>query len=187
MALNKTEKLKYLDILGLGSDATYVEIKRAYKRLMKMYASETSVLTPITIEFSKKKRREIVGQIEDAYHKISAQMEYEQSLIEQFKKTPARMKITSEKEQKGVVFDGQMLQKVRRKLGIQLFDVALETKIRKEILQNIEKEKFENLPPEVYLRGHILTYAKYLSLNPKKVADDYLEKYISWKAENRNR
>ena len=181
MALTKEEKLKYLDILGLSPDATYVEIKRAYKRLMNMYSSETSVLTPITIEFSKKKRQEIVNQLEEAYIKISAQIEYERSLIEQKKKTPAKLEMSAENEQKDVVFSGRMLQDIRKKLGLQLFDIALETKIRKEILLNIEKERFEALPPEVYLRGHLWSFAKYLSLNPKKVAEDYLKRYKSWK------
>lgn len=57
----------------------------------------------------------------------------------------------------------------------------METKIRKEILKNIELEKFEDLPQEIYLRGHVRSYAKYLSLNPKKVVDDYLRNYKAWK------
>jgi len=74
-----------------------------------------------------------------------------------------------------------MLKDIRRKLGIQLYDVSLETKIRKEILKNIELEKYEDLPQESYLKGHVWSYAKYLSLNPKIVVDDYIKKYKTWK------
>ncbi|MGD2294835.1 MAG: helix-turn-helix domain-containing protein [Candidatus Aminicenantes bacterium] len=181
MALSKEEKRKYLEILGLPPGATYVEVKRAYKRLMKMYTSETSVLTPIAIEFSRRKKQEIMNQLEEAYIKISAQIEYEQSLMDKKKKTPERVEIPAETPQKDVVFSGRLLQDIRKKLGVQLFDVALETKIRKEILQNIENENFESLPPEVYLRGHVWSYARYLSLNPKKVAEDYMNLYRTWK------
>ncbi|MCK4791687.1 MAG: helix-turn-helix domain-containing protein, partial [Desulfobacteraceae bacterium] len=42
-------------------------------------------------------------------------------------------------------------------------------------------EKFDALPPDVYLRGHLINYANYLMLNPKKVAGEYMARYRSWK------
>ena len=140
MGLTEEEKRKYLDILGLSPGASYVEIKRAYKRLKSMYSSDTSVLTPITIEFSRKKRQAIQDELDNAYIKISAQLEYEQSQEEQKKKTPERLELSDEINQKQIFFNGRMLRDIRRKLGIQLFDVALETKIRKEILQDISHQ-----------------------------------------------
>lgn len=174
------EKEKYLKILGLSSGATFVEIKRVYKRLLRLYASETSIISPIAGDFSKRKKQKVIRELEDAYNKLSAQIEHEHSLKIQ-KTRPSKTEKSPDQSPRGMVFGGSMLKDIRRKLGVQLFDVSLETKIRKDILKNIELERFEELPQEIYLRGHVWSYAKYLSLNPKKVVDDYIKKYKDWK------
>jgi hypothetical protein len=174
------EKEKYLKILGLSSEATFVEIKRVYKRLLRLYSSETSIISSIADDFSKRKKQKVIRELEDAYKKLSAQIEYEQSLKKQ-KIRPSKIEKSLDHSLQRMVFSGRVLKDIRRKLRIQLFDVSLETKIRKEILKNIESERFEDLPQEIYLRGHVWSYAKYLSLNPKKVVDDYLKNYKAWK------
>ena len=178
--ITANEKEKYLRILGLSSEATFVEIKRVYKRLLRLYSSETSIISSIADDFSKRKKQKVIRELEDAYKKLSAQIEYEQSLKKP-KTTSLKTEKTLDHSMQEMVFSGRMLKDIRRKLDIQLFDVSLETKIRKEILKNIESEKFEDLPQEIYLRGHVWSYAKYLSLNPKKVVDDYIKKYKAWK------
>ncbi|MBW2092678.1 MAG: helix-turn-helix domain-containing protein, partial [Deltaproteobacteria bacterium] len=60
-------------------------------------------------------------------------------------------------------------------------EIALTTKIQVEHLENLENENYVDLPPEVYIRGFILSYAKALSLDSKKVADDYMYRYTVWK------
>ena len=74
-------------------------------------------------------------------------------------------------------FTGGLLKELREKLGINLKDMASFTKIRKQYFEDIEREKFSSLPAEVYLRGYIMEYARYLSLDPEKVANDYIERY----------
>lgn len=174
------EKEKYLKILGLSTEATFVEIKRVYKRLLRLYSSETSIISSISDDFSKRTKQKIIRELENAYQKLSAQIEYEQALVKQ-KTSPSDTEKSSHHILSKMDFDGRMLMDIRRKLGIQLFDVSLETKIRKEILKNIELEKFEDLPQESYLKGHVWSYAKYLSLDPKKAVDDYMKKYKVWK------
>ena len=75
------------------------------------------------------------------------------------------------------------MKQIREKRGIRLYEVALVTKIREEILENLEHERFDALPQEAYLRGLIRIYASYLSLEPKKVADDYSKRYLAWKSD----
>ena len=179
------EKEQNLKILGLNSEANFVEIKRVYKRLLKLYSSETSILSSIAADFSKREKQKVIRDLENAYSKLSAQIEYEQALIKQ-KTSPSETEKSSQHILSKMDFDGRMLKDIRRKLGIQLYDVSLETKIRKEILRNIELEKFEDLPQESYLKGHVWSYAKYLSLNPKKAVDDYMKKYKAWKLETKN-
>ncbi len=64
-----------------------------------------------------------------------------------------------------------------------MYEFALDTKIRAGILENIEHERFDALPQEVYLKGHVSNYARYLLLDPRKVADDYINRYKAWKAD----
>lgn len=174
------EKGKYLKILGLNSEATFVEIKRVYKRLVRLYSSETSIISSIAADFSKREKQNVIRELEDAYNKLSIQNEYEQSL-KLGKKNLSKTEKSIDPSLRRIAFDGRMLKDIRRKLGIQLYDVSLETKIRKEILKNIELDKYEDLPQESYLKGHVWSYAKYLSLNPKIVVDDYIKKYKTWK------
>lgn len=120
MALSEQEKRYYLDILGLGPDATYSAVKRTYNRLMKMYSSETSVLTPITIEFSKRKKEAVVNELKVAYANITTQIEHEQSQKNQKKKkNPVKTKESMEKTQDNLYSSLRMLKDIHKKLDIE--------------------------------------------------------------------
>lgn len=177
----KEDYKEYFQTLELNSTATIPEIKNAYLRLKKMYSSESSLITPITIEFSKRKRHEIIKKIEKAYLKIMAlrQKEREESL--QRNAVEPERDIPRFKAKYDPFFSGLVLKKIRTKLGMQLYEVALDTKIRINILENIELEKYDSLPSESYLKEHLRIYSKYLSLSPKKVVEDYINKYNAWK------
>jgi hypothetical protein len=75
---------------------------------------------------------------------------------------------------------GRNLRKVREKLGMGIHEIAVSTNISYKILVNIEKERFDKLPEAGYLRWNISTYAKALSLDPHRVADEYMKRYRIW-------
>jgi len=77
---------------------------------------------------------------------------------------------------------GGTLKKIREKLGIGVHEIAVSTKISYKILVNIELERFEKLPEAGYLRWHVMSYAKALSLDPKKIANEYMKRYRRWKS-----
>jgi len=54
-------------------------------------------------------------------------------------------------------------------------------------IENLEAEKFDALPPDIYTRGFVVSYAKYLSLDPNKVADDYMSIYNAWKIKHKKK
>lgn len=138
------------------------------------------VISPIEDEFPEKRREEILEQIEEAYAKLMELFKDEQSQTLHYEKSKVSGNVQKEKERL-FSYSGQVLKQIREKMGIELFDVALDTKIRIELLRNIELEKFDSLPQEVYLKGHIRNYANYLLLDPEKVTDDYLKKYRAWR------
>jgi curved DNA-binding protein CbpA len=176
-----TKLKKYYDVLEISPDASELEIRNAYMRLKKLYSTDSVVISPIADEFSVKERREILLHIEEAFNKL---MEYLKSKYSDRNRHVRQRPLVGDLAGEGdedVSYSGSKLKKIREKLGIPLFEVSLDTKIRMELLKSIEQEKFDVLPPEVYLRGHLINYANYLKLNAKKVAGDYMARYESWK------
>ena len=179
--MSREEYKKYFDVLELGPDASLLEVRNAYARLKKLYSADSEMLSPIADEFPQKQREEILKQIEEAYKNLLGLLKSEQDRMLRPEKPLTSEDIQKRKEDTAA-YSGQRLRQIREKMGIALFDVALDTKIRMELLQNIELEKFDSLPPEVYLKGHISNYASYLLLDAKKVVDDYLRRYRAWKS-----
>jgi|GEM_PF-5850386 len=71
---------------------------------------------------------------------------------------------------------GSLLRETREKLGYTLDQVAMETKIQKRYLIDLETENFEDMPGMVYEKGFLKTYASLLGLDISEVMDLY-EKY----------
>jgi cytoskeletal protein RodZ len=65
------------------------------------------------------------------------------------------------------------LRQARLDKGVSLADAARETRIRKSYLEALEVEDLAALPPMVYTRGFLRTYAEYLSLSPEAMVDLY--------------
>jgi len=175
---------RHFEILELDSDASLSEIKNAYFRLKRLYSTDSMVITPIADEFSKKRRLAVLQQIEEAYTKLNEELKDEHQKSINFGKSGIASENGAEGEEvESVSFSGDVLRQIREKRGIHLYEVALDTKIRAEILENIEHERFDALPEEAYLKGHVSNYARYLLLDPRKVADDYISRYKAWKAD----
>lgn len=66
---------------------------------------------------------------------------------------------------------GDVLKNAREDKGLSLDEVALETKIQKRYLEDLEKEDFEDMPGKVYERGFLRTYAETLGLDVKEVLE----------------
>lgn len=177
----RKEYKKYFDVLEISPDASLSQIKSAYLRLKRLYSAESVVMSPIADEFPYKKRQKILKQIEGAYTALTSLLYHGQHKSSYCGESLTSKGGSEDKKEKSTPFSGPVLRQIRKERGIGLYEVALDTKIRVEILENIELERFEVLPQEVYLKGHISVYANYLLLDPKKTADDYIQKYREWK------
>lgn len=71
---------------------------------------------------------------------------------------------------------GEILKKRREELGYNLKEIAKTLRIRSDYLKAIEEETFEKLPVEVYTKGYIREYAKFLKADPEIVIKAYMEK-----------
>ena len=70
---------------------------------------------------------------------------------------------------------GDDLKKLREAIDVKLKENQYITKISTSVLMAIEESRFEELPPETYLKSFLRSYAKILQIDPQKVIDGYLK------------
>jgi cytoskeletal protein RodZ len=78
-----------------------------------------------------------------------------------------------QKEKKFMQTIGERLEEARKRKGISLREAAEATKIRGDFLSNIEQNKFDFDLPEIYKRGFLKNYARFLKLDVEKILTDY--------------
>lgn len=68
---------------------------------------------------------------------------------------------------------GDKLEEARKRQGLSIREAAEATKVRSDFLLNFENNNFEFDIPDVYKRGFLRLYAKFLNLDADKVLTDY--------------
>ena len=76
------------------------------------------------------------------------------------------------------LISGDDLKKMRKTAGIELSEINAVTKISVSVLKSMEENRFEGLPPGLYLKNFLRLYAETLQIDPQKIIDGYL-KHIS--------
>jgi len=66
---------------------------------------------------------------------------------------------------------GECFKAKREEMGITLHDLALKLKIKQEYLESIENNDYNNLPPEVYVKGFIRSYAEFAGFDAPKMVN----------------
>lgn len=174
---------KYFRVLELPQDASLMEVRSAYLQLKELYSKDSIVTLPVRHEISEEYRKEILSQIEEAYHNLLGLFHNGKDETGGERPPPVLDKDLKNAISEVSNFNGSTLRQIRENLNIDLRDIAFATKISIRHLDDIEAEKYDTLPPAVYTRGFVVNYAKYLSLDWKKVADDYMKRYHEWEKE----
>jgi hypothetical protein len=74
----------------------------------------------------------------------------------------------------GIMFElGRSLHEARVRRGLELAQVAAETRIRTRYLRALEEERFERIPGSVYAKGFLRAYADHLGLDSQLFLDEY--------------
>jgi len=76
----------------------------------------------------------------------------------------------------GSPWTGEILRQARESRGLTIHQVAERTRITRHHIENIEAERFEQLPVSVYLRGILVSLARELQLDGQKLARSYLDR-----------
>jgi hypothetical protein len=75
----------------------------------------------------------------------------------------------------GTPWTGDLIRQAREARGLSVLQVSERTKLQRSHIQNVEAERFDQLPPAVYLRGIVLSIASVLRLDGQTVARSYME------------
>jgi cytoskeleton protein RodZ len=70
---------------------------------------------------------------------------------------------------------GRLLKRSREERHIELDEAFRATMIRRHILEALENDRWDELPPEVFVKGFLKTYAGFLGLDKKTVLELYEE------------
>lgn len=72
------------------------------------------------------------------------------------------------------LISGEDLKNLRESLEIELEEMFQATKISPTTLEAIEKDRIDNLPPKVYLKSFLKSYAEALQLDARQIVEKYL-------------
>ena len=75
---------------------------------------------------------------------------------------------------------GERLEESRKRQGISIRDAAEATKIRADFLLDFENNRFDQNLPDLYKRGFIKVYAKFLKMDTDKLTSDFEALQISY-------
>ncbi len=68
---------------------------------------------------------------------------------------------------------GVMLRQAREELGLSIADVAAVTRIPRNMLEHLERDRFDEYAAGVFTRGHIMNFAREVRLDPERVLSAY--------------
>ncbi len=81
---------------------------------------------------------------------------------------------------------GELLKKRRKEMEISIKEVSEKLKVKADYLSDLEENNYDKLPPDVYVKGFIKSYAELVGLDAQEMADLYnKEKAIGKKIENK--
>jgi flagellar biosynthesis protein FlhG len=199
-APKRTEDQTLYEVLEIDPGASDEEIRRAYKRVREMYASESMVMCGL---YAPERLAVVHERIEVAYDVLLDPERRKRNDLELFpeglpRRTPPTptgpvAPVRLDETPLGVPlapppppepeitpateFTGQLLRAVREARGIDLTDIAQRTKIAISHLRAIEEERWEVMPALVYLRGFLVEYARTLRLDTARVTRTFLDRY----------
>lgn len=83
------------------------------------------------------------------------------------------MMMTNEAQTSAVLSVGERLRAARAARGLELRDMAAVTKIQSGLLADLEGDRFDEFPAEVFARGFLKNYARELRLDEDEILEQY--------------
>ncbi len=182
--------MSHYAVLGIPRTTSEEEVRRAFKRQKEVYAlgslATTSLLSPSKVSTIQATLQEAYDTLLDPVRRRA----YDLSNFPEIVQTPQRPsekpalsteQLFSQAQLRREIgpdtdFSGLLLRRVREALGLELADIASQTKIGRAYLSALEEEDFSKLPAAVYVRGFLAQLAKCLELDPEQVQRTYMRR-----------
>ncbi len=194
--MKRLEELNYYELLNLDENADLSDIQQAYFIAVSTYSRDSLAAHSI---LSEEEKINMIKKIEIAYTTLAdknKRLFYDREVLKIDAKENNKLMphngegfaerqaiIVNESKTERVknelrhaelaVFGGVHLKNIREVKGIALDEIAQKTRIRVSYLKALEDENFEQLPPEVFSKGFLRAYAKYIGLDPEVVIKSY--------------
>lgn len=170
--MNDLDLDKYFKILEIDKDTPFTEMKNSYILLRNLYSKTNLGISPLIISLSNKRQKTIVKEIDEAFAKL--EQYYQDKKTEHIRSKEE--KFAKSRIPEFEVVGGEALKMTRNVLGFELEEIAFLSGVPLKHLVNIELERYDLLPPKIYIKTFLRKFAEQLSLDPKKVTNDYLKR-----------
>lgn len=167
----------YYRVLNIQPGASKKEIELAYRRALEM-ADGMEGFTGFIDEEEKERNRQILKEAYEVLSDEKARFFYDLYLIWK-KEAFVRIEEKREEEIEEVTAErisGAFLKRIREKMGMSVKELSSKACITVRMVNAIENEDKELLPPYTYLKGILKEYARALSLPEKVVIEGYIKK-----------
>jgi flagellar biosynthesis protein FlhG len=193
----RTEEQSLYEVLEVDPGASDEDVRRAHKRMREMYSPDSMVVCGL---FTPDRLAEVQRRLEEAYDTLldtEKRRDYDRQLFPEGaartasihtpahgivapvarEDTPPPQPIPEPAIDATTEFTGDLLRRVREARGIDLLEISQRTKIGIGHLRSIEDERWEAMPAQVYLRGFLVEYARFLHLDVPQVARTFLDRF----------
>lgn len=170
-----TDRPEDWELLGVEPGTDVVLVRRAYQERKALYESG-SLATYNLLDDDE--REKMVGRIDAAYERIIGHTAEPAREPAPPPPPPAPvLEVPTGPAPDLATEPGELLRYTRLKNGLTLHQIATETKIGVQVLEQIENEDFAGLPAVVFVRGHVQQFARELKMpDPIDVAKHYIDK-----------
>ena len=167
-------------VLGLEPRASREQVERAYRFCLELYGegclATYTLLDPNEAEQQRLRVREAYEVLVDdekrrAYDEGQGFLPPDASVLP----FPATSSDAAAAELPPIL-TGADLRMIREARGLSLRHIATVTKIGVRFLEYIEEDRFDFLPPPVYLRGFLQAYARLVGIDPRRASDAYMSR-----------
>jgi hypothetical protein len=158
------------DLLGVSHVVEEPDLHRAYHRRCEIYGPD-ALATYSLLEESE--RRAALDQLEAAYRRI---LEWIRTRTHPPRTPPPPDRIEADEPEPEIeTRPGAWLRFHRRRRGLSVEAVSLETKIRPGLIRALENENAAELPAAVFVRGFVIQYSQLMGADdPEQMAQTYL-------------
>jgi curved DNA-binding protein CbpA len=191
----------HYEVLEVSRDASAEELSRAYQLARATYdddslagysifeAGDSAVVRErIDLAWRVLSDDEMRRAYDSSLDKPDAQPFYEEAPSETSPAPPPAPQLDAIEEfekEEGDRYDGARLRRSRLRQGLEIDDVARQTKVNPTYLRFIEEERFADLPARVYVRGFVISYASCVGLDANAVATSYIQRFDGARPEQR--